>query len=164
MKNLKFTFRIILWLFLFLFSLCLIYISVRSIFSSEFDTWRDIYYYPNDLDRDFLVIGVALFFLSITAPILFAVMNRIFNKVTEPDRHAISNIKMLKGLSLMWSVLLVLGLSLMSLSFLIDLIIKKDYGPSPLSWYLFIQGFVLVVMGLFVYPLLCFFKTEKTSK
>lgn len=159
MKKLKFSLVIAFWTFLFLISLSLIAVAVHSTLN-DIAVWEDFYYCPEDLNRGLLVAGFALCFLSMTSIILFAVLHRMSNRVKLWGKPFLGYDKALKGLSRLWSILIVLGVLLLSASLLVNWIFDFEYGLSPLSLYLIYQGFVLVVMGVFIMFLIHYLKKK----
>lgn len=163
MKKLKFSLVIAFWTFLFLISLSLIAVAVHSTLN-DIAVWEDFYYCPEDLNRGLLVAGFALCFLSMTSIILFAVLHLMSNRVKLWGKPFLGYDKALKGLSRLWSILIVLGVLLLSASLLVNWIFDFEYGLSPLFLYLIYQGFVLVVMGVFIMFLIHYLKKSEHLK
>jgi hypothetical protein len=162
MKNIKFILSMSFWIIMLNLALGCIIIAVNDTLEL-IETWQEVYYLPDDLDRSFLVFGFTLFFLSIT--VLFLLMAK---KRLSIEQNAIStNIRgiggWLKGLATMWAALIVFGLGLFSFSFLVNTVFQMGLGPSGLSWFLFFQGSTLVILGSFMYPLLIFIKKTISS-
>lgn len=125
------------------------------------ETWQDLYYLPDDLERSLLVFGLTLFFLSITVLFLLMAKKR-FSMRQNIRKRGIEG--WLKGLSAMWAVLIIIGLAMFGFSYLVNTVFQMGEGPSGLSWYFIFQGSTLVILGSFMISLLSFLEKQYALK
>lgn len=124
------------------------------------ETWQDLYYLPDDLERSLLVFGLTLFFLSSTVLFLLRA-KKMFSLEQNTKITKIGSIeRVLKWLVAIWAVLIIIGLAMFGFSFLVNKVFQMGKGPSGLSWYFIFQGSTLVILGSFMFSLLTFLKKQ----
>ncbi|MGE4433527.1 MAG: hypothetical protein AB7D40_05855 [Bacteroidales bacterium] len=160
MKNKYYTFFLFVWMLIPILALGFIIVGVNGSMQ-HIDTWQDVYYLPDDLDRSCLLFGTSFFFLSITVPFLLTAMK----KVSVGPGVNIGRLKgWLYGLTVMWAALIVLGLGMLLSTYYVNTFFQLDYGPGALSWYLFFQGCILILLGFLMCPLLIFYQQPRRER
>ncbi|NLD22229.1 MAG: hypothetical protein GX664_07140, partial [Bacteroidales bacterium] len=124
------------------------------------ETWQDLYYLPDDLERSLLVFGLTLFFFSSTVLFLLRA-KKMFSLEQNTKITKIGSIeRVLKWLVAIWAVLIIIGLAMFGFSFLVNKVFQMGEGPSGLSWYFIFQGSTLVILGSFMISLLSFLEKQ----